>query len=68
MIHHHGFLILSLFSHAADAQMRCIQVRYKCQGMSLLMPLKPLKKSNSLLPQAVAEREPKNQPNPGASR
>ncbi len=56
MIHHHGFLILSLFSHADDAQMRCIQIRHKCQGMSLLMPLKPLKKSKSYLPKALAQR------------
>jgi hypothetical protein len=27
------------FSHAADAQIRPIQIRHKCQGMSLLMPL-----------------------------
>jgi hypothetical protein len=31
--------------------MRCIHVRHKCQGMSLLMPLSP-SKNNSLLPQA----------------
>jgi hypothetical protein len=31
--------MLPRFSHAADVQMRCIQVRHKCQGMSLLMPL-----------------------------
>ena len=36
-------------SHAADAHMHRIQIRYKCQGVSLLMPLK---KSNSSLPKA----------------
>ena len=49
------FLYSAVSSHAADAQMRCIQTRHKCQGMSLLMPLSR-SKNHSLLPQAVAQR------------
>jgi hypothetical protein len=32
-------LLITSFSHAAENQMRCVQVQYKCQGTSLLVPL-----------------------------
>jgi hypothetical protein len=59
--HHHRFLILSLFSHAADAQMRRIQIRHKCQSMSFTHAVKPLKKIKILAAagRRVAQRSDK---------